>query len=134
MDYIAGLALKSYENCTEVFFSYDIACQWKVNLQDQIKKLSDRAWIQPDFILNFGVPKLHCKVHKYSCQCQFSMNLKKGLGQMDSEGIERMWDDINPYAPSTKEMGPGLGMILLMISSVGIIGERLHKLVEKIDS
>ncbi len=107
MDFIVGSALQSYQDCDEVFFSYDIACQWMINLRDRMKKIPDNARIRPDLMLDFGIPKLHCKAHKYACQCQFSMNLKKGVGWTDGEGIERTWDDINPCTSSTEEMGPG---------------------------
>lgn len=59
-------------------------------------------------MLDFGVPKLHCKAHKYACQCQFSMNLKSGVARTDGEGVERTWDDLNLCASSMKEMGPGV--------------------------
>ncbi|PBK60375.1 hypothetical protein ARMSODRAFT_1026563 [Armillaria solidipes] len=107
MDYIAGSAVQTFDKCKEIFFSYDIACQWKVKLWDHMKELPDQVCIRPDLLLDFGVLKLHCKAHKYACQCQFSMNLKKGVGRMDGEGIERTWDDLNLCASLMKEMGPG---------------------------
>ncbi|KAK0430927.1 hypothetical protein EV421DRAFT_1893439 [Armillaria borealis] len=107
MDYIAGSASKAYDDCDEIFLSYDIACQWKAKLQDQMKKLPAKAQFHDDMALDFGVPKLHCKAHKYACQCQFSMNLKWGVAQTDGEGVEQTWDDMNTCASSTKEMGPG---------------------------
>lgn len=67
MDYITGSALQSYQDCDEVFFSYNIACQWKLNLCDWMTKLPEKAQIRPELSLDFGMPKLHCKVHKYVC-------------------------------------------------------------------
>ncbi len=43
------------------------------------EKLPEELRIRPDFVLDFGMPKLHCKAHKYACQCQYSMNLKPGV-------------------------------------------------------
>ncbi len=57
--------------------------------------------------MEFGIPKLHCRVHKYSCQCQFSMNLKDGACHTDGEGIKRVWLEQNGCSSSAKEMGPG---------------------------
>ncbi len=80
MDYLAGSAIKhSYLDNQEVFFSYDIACQWRKKLSERMQKLPEQSRIQPDAILDFGMPKLHCKAHKYACQCQYSMNLKPGV-------------------------------------------------------
>ncbi|PBK66563.1 hypothetical protein ARMSODRAFT_977475 [Armillaria solidipes] len=107
MDYIAGSASKAYDGCDEIFLSYDIACQWKAKLRDRMKKLPAKAQFRDDMVLDFGVPKLHCKAHKYACQCQFSMNLKRGVARTDGEGVEQTWDDMNTCTSSTKEMGPG---------------------------
>ncbi|PBK94556.1 hypothetical protein ARMGADRAFT_1029626 [Armillaria gallica] len=79
--------LQISERCKEVFMSYDIACQWKPNLHQRMKVVPQKVHICEDMVLNFGVPKLHCKAHK--------------------EGVERTWDDLNLCASSTKEMGPG---------------------------
>ncbi|SJL16808.1 uncharacterized protein ARMOST_20337 [Armillaria ostoyae] len=104
MDYVAGSASKAYEDCEEIFMSYDITCQWKAKLWDHMRKLPAKAQFHDDMALDFGVPKLHCRVHKYTCQCQFSMNLKPGVGRTDGEGVERTWDDMNPCASLMKEM------------------------------
>ncbi|PBK66641.1 hypothetical protein ARMSODRAFT_1021089 [Armillaria solidipes] len=107
MDYIAGSASKAYDGCEEIFLSYNIACQWKAKLRDRMKKLPLKAQFCDEMALDFGVPKLHCKAHKYACQCQFSMNLKPGVARTDGEGVEWTWDDMNMCTSSTKEMGPG---------------------------
>ncbi len=108
MDYIAGSASQSFSDAKQIFYSYDIACQWKIKLHKRMKKLPKQAQFHDDMALDFGIPKLHCKAHKYACQCQFSMNLRHRLGCTCGEGIECTWDDINPCTASTKEMGPGV--------------------------
>ncbi len=107
MDYITGSARQGFDNAKEIFYSYDIACQWKIKLRKRMKKIPKEAQIWDDMALDFGIPKLHCKAHKYACQCQYSMNLQHGLGCTCSKGIEQTWDDTNPCAVLTKEMGPG---------------------------
>ncbi|KAK0475606.1 hypothetical protein EDD18DRAFT_1367009 [Armillaria luteobubalina] len=90
MDYIALSALKDstakeYQVKT-VFFSYDIACQWK-------KKFRERM---AAFLPEMHIPSridLHMNIHT--------------VGRTDSEGIERCWAEINVMANSTKEMGLG---------------------------
>lgn len=80
MDYLAGLAIHhAYPNNKDIFFSYDIACQWWTKLGECLRKLPAEATVRPDMVMDFGVPKLHCKAHKYACQCQYSMNLKPGV-------------------------------------------------------
>ncbi|PBK63609.1 hypothetical protein ARMSODRAFT_990143 [Armillaria solidipes] len=97
MDYVAMSALQSYEGCKHVFFSYDMACQTARATQVATQTIT---W-------HFGVPKLHCKAHKYACQCRYSMNLKQGTARTCGEGIERLWGRANNCANSMKEMGPG---------------------------
>ncbi|KAK0432730.1 hypothetical protein EV421DRAFT_1910718 [Armillaria borealis] len=107
MDYIAGSATQSFNDAKEIFYSYDIACQWKVNLHTHMKKIPKHTQIHDDMALDFGIPKLHCKAHKYACQCLYSMNLRHRLGCTCGKEIERTWDDMNPCVASMKEMGPG---------------------------
>ncbi len=61
MDYVAMSALQSYKGCTDVFFSYDIACQWHVKLHEWRKRLPKR--LRCDWVIKWdhGIPKLHCK-------------------------------------------------------------------------
>ncbi|KAK0467569.1 hypothetical protein IW261DRAFT_1346218, partial [Armillaria novae-zelandiae] len=107
MNYMAGSAIKSFDDALQIFFLYNVACQWKVKLCNQMMKLPSHAHISDDMALDFGIPKLHCKGHKQACQCQYSMNLHQGLGCTCGEGIKHTWDNMNPCAASMKEMGLG---------------------------
>ncbi|KAK0476553.1 hypothetical protein EDD18DRAFT_1115322 [Armillaria luteobubalina] len=89
-----------------LFYSYDIACQWKINFFDRMRAFSKDWQIPDDIEVHFGIPKCHCKGYKRVCQCCYSMNIQR-VGQMDGEGIERTWAEVNMVANSTKEMGPG---------------------------
>ncbi|KIY61132.1 hypothetical protein CYLTODRAFT_323585, partial [Cylindrobasidium torrendii FP15055 ss-10] len=93
MDYIAMSAARNIG--LDRFYSYDIACQWNINLQDRMKGLPAYLWPLPDVKLSYGVPKCHAKGHVLSCQCCFSMGLQLGVGNTDGEGIERVWAGIN---------------------------------------
>lgn len=110
MDYIAMSALKGAMNLgynvKRVFFSYDIACQWKKKFSERMAAFPPKMQISNDVEILYGVPKCHCKGHKLECQCQFSMNIHI-VGRTNGEGIERCWAKINVIANSTKEMGPG---------------------------
>ncbi|KAK0444170.1 hypothetical protein EV421DRAFT_1903278 [Armillaria borealis] len=105
MDYIALSASKNH-GVQVVFYSYDIACQWKINFFKRVTAFS-KDWQIPEGVeVCFGIPKCHCKGHKRPCQCRFSMNIQI-VGRTDGEGIERTWAEVNMVANSTKEMGPG---------------------------
>ena len=93
-----------------VIISYDIACQWKLNLPKRIAKLPEHlrvplAVVASSFL--FGIPKFHAPAHSTSCAIPHSLNLMPGVGRTDGEGIERNWSEINRVTNSTKEMGPG---------------------------
>lgn len=110
MDYIALCAALPLCLLMAIFWSYDIACQWKLNLRTRI---ADNAGTREKFSdldgteFRFGIPKCHCPAHKLDCQPQHSLNLLPGLGRTDGEGIERGWSELNGVGSSTKEMGPG---------------------------
>ncbi|KAK0219931.1 hypothetical protein IW262DRAFT_1448408 [Armillaria fumosa] len=110
MDYIALSALKDstaerYQVKT-VFFSYDIACQWKKKFTERMSAFPPEMHIPSRIEFWYGIPKCHCKGHKLCCQCSFSMNIHT-VSHTDGEGIEHCWAEINVTANSTKEMGLG---------------------------
>ncbi|KAG1844094.1 hypothetical protein C8R48DRAFT_750896 [Suillus tomentosus] len=93
-----------------IVISYDVACQWKVNLLNRMNRLPRNMRI-PDALATtmfmFGIPKFHASAHDDRCAIPHSLNLMPGVGRTDGEGIERNWAEINRVANSTKEMGPG---------------------------
>ncbi|KAJ6479858.1 hypothetical protein C8R45DRAFT_906215 [Mycena sanguinolenta] len=107
MDYMFFYSIAGTE-LLRFFVSYDIACQWHINIWGQLQKYQDAT-------LNFGrgrfftflVPKFHLPAHIEECNLKFSFNLTRDVGQTDGEAPERGWADANPLARSTKEMGPG---------------------------
>ncbi|KAJ6509365.1 hypothetical protein C8R47DRAFT_1208549 [Mycena vitilis] len=128
MDYIFLSALMGV-SVLALAVSYDIACQWKVNLATRAKKMgeektkredkkikdgemSESARPQPlarleDFEIQFALPVWHAAAHETSCQSQNSLSYTEGVGRTDGEGIERTWAVLNPLGFSTKEMGYG---------------------------
>ncbi|KAG2101391.1 uncharacterized protein F5147DRAFT_747022 [Suillus discolor] len=93
-----------------IIISYDIACQWKINLTKRINELPEHLQIPAAVALAtfiFGIPKFHCPAHEEKCAIPHSLNLIPGVGRTDGEGIERNWAEMNRVANSTKEMGPG---------------------------
>ncbi|KAJ7096966.1 hypothetical protein C8R44DRAFT_586248, partial [Mycena epipterygia] len=91
------------------FVSYDIACQWHINIWIRMLKYANEE-ITIDGrgkFMTFLVPKFHLPAHIEACNLKFSFNLTRDVGQTDGEAPERGWADANPLARSTKEMGPG---------------------------
>lgn len=87
--------------------SYDIACQWSVNLWDRMLSYPHRIQIgkEGEKII-FLVPKFHLPAHIAACQTAFSFNLTRGVGRTDGKAPERGWVNINPVSAQTKQMGP----------------------------
>ncbi|KAJ7500537.1 hypothetical protein B0H11DRAFT_2225527 [Mycena galericulata] len=90
------------------FVSYDIACQWHINIMNRMATYEAELQMVDDkkFIV-FLVPKFHLPAHIEECNIRFSFNLTPEVGQTDGEAPERGWANANPLAGSTKEMGPG---------------------------
>jgi hypothetical protein len=107
MDYLFFATLRNTTLLT-LIISYDIACQWSVNLWKRLEDFPDAFRFNPESrTITFLIPKFHLSAHKYACHINYSFNLTKFVGRTDGEGVERGWSQINAIAPSTKEMGPG---------------------------
>jgi hypothetical protein len=91
------------------FVSYDIACQWYINIWRRLAAYQDPAITtdRPKEAFRFLVPKFHLPAHIEACNLKFSFHLTRYVGQTDGEAPERGWANANPLARSTREMGPG---------------------------
>ncbi|KAF8834542.1 hypothetical protein BDN67DRAFT_992646 [Paxillus ammoniavirescens] len=93
-----------------VIISYNIACQWKVNLLSRMKELPRNLQLPLTVATTcfiFSVPKFHAPAHAAGCATPHSLDLMPGVGRTDGEGVEWNWAEMNRVANSTKEMGPG---------------------------
>ncbi|KAF5370801.1 hypothetical protein D9758_002054 [Tetrapyrgos nigripes] len=82
--------------------------QWSKNLIERLKKLPPLVWWNLiAYLVVFVIPKLHILGHLLKCQEKFSLSYTPGVGQTDSEGIERDWAGLGGVATSIKEMGLG---------------------------
>ena len=108
MDYFVLSTLCTQPNLTRLMLSYDIACQWHKNLSSRMSTYPPTLRINLNHLsCTFLVLKFHLPAHIESCQTAFSFNLTKGAAWTDGEAPERTWGNVDPLAPSTKEMGPG---------------------------
>ncbi|KAJ7040106.1 hypothetical protein C8F04DRAFT_948846 [Mycena alexandri] len=109
MDYILMSALVGVA-LVALTISYDIACQWKVNLPTRAAKIVKDAKLPTrldEYEIQFALPVWHAAAHETTCQTQNSLSYTAGVGRTDGEGIERTWAILNPLGFSTKEMGYG---------------------------
>lgn len=110
MDYIVMSVLRLLRR-GPLTISYDIACQWSINLRRRL--LDDRfpAHLRIELPegndLKFVIPKYHFWGHKSEDHSHYSLNFVKGSGRTDGEEVERNWWRHDATAASTREMGPG---------------------------
>ncbi|KAJ6457468.1 hypothetical protein DFH09DRAFT_1063427 [Mycena vulgaris] len=108
MDYIFFMSLAGNE-LSELYVSYDIACQWHKNIWERMKTF-DRGvrFRKGQKYCVFLIPKFHLPAHIEACNILFSFHLTRYVGMTDGEAPERGWSNLNPLATSTAEMGPGM--------------------------
>ncbi|KAK0470911.1 hypothetical protein IW261DRAFT_1553650 [Armillaria novae-zelandiae] len=86
--------------------TYDIACQWSINLEDRIKVYGpDMA--PPLCNMLYLVPKFHLPGHIKACQEKYCMSFHIHVGNNNGKAPERSWAISNGVAASTREMSPG---------------------------
>ncbi|PBK62350.1 hypothetical protein ARMSODRAFT_1024951 [Armillaria solidipes] len=112
MDFVFWSALKGVW-LKQVMLSYDIGCQYKINLNERWKKLPKDLQLQTDsgeaFIrlnIDVALPVWHGNDHELSCRTLYLLKYKEGSGKMDREGVKWVWPDLNQMAMQTKEMHP----------------------------
>ncbi|KIY60941.1 hypothetical protein CYLTODRAFT_460278 [Cylindrobasidium torrendii FP15055 ss-10] len=106
MDYVFWASLLK-ERLRDVFVTYDIGCQWRINLLgprygDVPEELAYKEEDRPT--INVALPVFHSSCHEESCGSAESCRHKVGAAMTDGEGVERVWAGFNKLAPATKEM------------------------------
>ncbi|KAJ7725467.1 hypothetical protein B0H16DRAFT_1332689 [Mycena metata] len=108
MDYIFFMGLAGSE-ISELYVSYDIACQWHKNIWERMKTFPREVhFLRGKKYCVFLIPKFHLPAHIEACNVLFSFHLTRYVGLTDGEAPERGWSVLNPLASSTMEMGPGM--------------------------
>jgi hypothetical protein len=107
MDYLFYHSIQQ-SRLKNFIISYDIACQWSINLKERMFAFDDEFFLFNGVTqVKFFVPKFHLPAHISACRSKYSFNYGKGVGRTEGEAPERGWSDTNALAPSTREMGPG---------------------------
>lgn len=109
MDYIfwTTLLVAGTIGLTWLAVSYDITCQWSVNLWRRFDVYSDTFGALAEVVIRFFVPNFHLPAHGVKCHTRFSFNLNRWVGKTHGETVEQEWAHIGAVATSTREMGPG---------------------------
>jgi hypothetical protein len=107
MDYIFASTIQQ-RTLLLILISYDIACQWFVNL---FKRMTEH-WphelrLPPSTTFIPAIPKLHEPMHESANHQVYSLNYIPGAGLSDLECPERVWAGHNAIGNSTKTQGPG---------------------------
>lgn len=87
--------------------SYDIACQWNVNLWTRFRGFPPHYQAFIGTVIRFFIPNFHLPAHGIKCHSIFSFNLNRWVGRTHGETVEQEWAHIGAVATSTREMGPG---------------------------
>lgn len=106
MDYIFASAIKA-TGLLLVAISYDIACQWFINIFQRMSHWPEELRLRAGLNLRPLIPKFHEPAHLEKGHEQYSFNLAEGVGLSDGECPERVWASHNPLAGSTRTTGPG---------------------------
>jgi hypothetical protein len=107
MDYLF-LSSLSHSAFSRIAISYDISCQWSVNLEERMERFPPEMvhGILFDEIDPYNA-KFHDHGHKHNCDRKFSLNYRPHVARTDGESAERRWACFNQIASQAKELGPG---------------------------
>jgi len=107
MDIIFASALKSFGEINGAIVSYDIACQWFVNMHSRMNGgWPDNLKIPNTISLTPSIPSMHYEGHAKKNHEEFNPRLVEGNGTSENEGPERIWGAHNALGNTTKTMGP----------------------------
>ncbi|KAJ3487311.1 hypothetical protein NLJ89_g11723 [Agrocybe chaxingu] len=108
MDFVFASSLREFLGLSLILISYDIACQWFINLSKRMKEHwpSDLR-LPPTIKLIPAIPKLHEPMHETTNHQVYSLNFIPGVGKSDLETPERVWSAHNAIGNWSKVQGPG---------------------------
>lgn len=106
MDYIF-FSSATKNDYVRLVMSYDIVCQWWINLWLRMTAMPYNLQIDCERkLFIFLILKFHLPAHIAKCHTSYSFNFTRSVGQTEGEAPERGWSNINPVSSSTKQMGP----------------------------
>jgi hypothetical protein len=89
--------------------TYNINCQFSVNMWEQFKTLPEDLKHTPTLPddWTFLIPKMHIMGHLALCQAMYLLNHHHSARRTCGECIKRMWALMNRISLSTREMRAG---------------------------
>jgi hypothetical protein len=93
---------------THVLVTYDIACQWGVNITTRLPGHPATASLNLKCLKSWrtAVPKFHLISHGPSCQAKSNLAFMDGVGMTHGEGVETIWSHSTSLATWSRENGP----------------------------
>ncbi|KAJ3500320.1 hypothetical protein NLJ89_g9853 [Agrocybe chaxingu] len=106
MDYIFTSVVR-FVALSIILISYDIACQWFINVFKRMERWPAELRIPSTMTLIPAILKLHEPMHTVANHQVYSLNYIPGVGQSDLETPEHVWSGHNAVGNATKSQGPG---------------------------
>lgn len=110
MDYVFVMSVIAdiLAGVCRLLISYDVACQWIVNLQKRLNSYGPTLCIDLEELSRFrvAIPKFHLVGHGASCQVPFNLMLMDGVGLTHGEGVETIWSHASALQTWSQETGP----------------------------
>ncbi|KAK7444303.1 hypothetical protein VKT23_015315 [Stygiomarasmius scandens] len=137
-DYALAGVLATLLLVSTVVLTYDIACQYHVNL---VRRFTENLFETPFAGKNLEtivgaivclVPKLHLQGHIANCQYRYSLNFTKFMGRTCGEGIEGTWAEAKQAGGMTREMNAGHRIDTLNALQNDWNLMKMHKLVDSL--
>ena len=113
MDWIFASGLRHFKGIADVFTSYDIACQWFVNLRKRIQDWPSTHRPPVSLRMIPLVPAFHYPAHTLKEHHEYDTRLCEGLGGLDLEAIERLWGAVGMLGLTTRTMAPASRQLVL---------------------
>ena len=101
-------ALETTEDLEEWLLTYNVGCQYIAHLLERWKD-----WDLPEKYtpilekLQILLPQMHMLAHQESCQMDYCIGFKKGIGHTCGKMVEMIWAKHNTIRLSTREMNGG---------------------------
>lgn len=99
----------------DVVITYDIGCQWEVNLNSRLSNSPSLRSLDIKSLNSFrvAVPKFHIMTHGASCQASFNLAYMNGVGMTHGESVETIWSHSTSLAVWSRENGPAARHMIL---------------------
>ncbi|KAJ6513753.1 hypothetical protein C8R47DRAFT_1286610 [Mycena vitilis] len=87
--------------------SYDIACQYHVNIKKRFENESLKDLLPLVSSMRWAVPALHVRGHQSSCIYAYSAAYMEATGHFHGETAEQYWPELNQIGPLVRQMNNG---------------------------